>query len=104
MKQTLLAPAVVALAFVALQPCRAQSESAPRDFAAEIRATVREATLSAGREFPLTVLDLCYMSAPTPPDTLDTFPPPERTATGYRERPRENWYVEPARVFDDLYF
>ncbi len=94
----------VALLVVARDTSGAQSPPAPRDFAAEIKAATREATVAAGREFPLTALDLCYLAEPSPLDTVDAPPPFARTAEGFRERPREAWYVEPARVFDNLYF
>lgn len=97
-------PLVAVLVALALLPQLSVGQSAParRDFAAEIRSTIRTATIAADRDFPLTVLQLCHMSKPTPLDTTDAVPP--RLAGGYREPPRERWYVEPAKVFDNLYF
>lgn len=83
-------------------PGAAQTVPAQRNFAAEISSTVRDATIAADRDFPLTVLQLCHMSKPTPLDTTDVIPP--RQAGAYRDPPRERWYIEPARVFDNLYF
>src|SRR3954470_16659008 len=87
---------------LARQPGAAQSAPPARDFAAEIRSAVRAATIAADRDFGLTVLQLCHMSEPTPLDTIDAVPP--RLSGSYREPPRERWYVEPAQVFDNLYF
>lgn len=83
-------------------PGAGQTAPAHRDFEAEITATVRAATIAADRDFPLTVLQLCHMSKPTPLDTTDVVPPGH--AGTYSEPPRERWYVEPARAFDNLYF
>lgn len=82
-------------------PGAAQGAPEPRDFEAEIRSTLRAATIAADRDFPLTVLQLCHMSDPMAPDTVDEIPARQ---ANYREPPRERWYVEPTRVFDDLYF
>lgn len=51
----------------------------------------------------MTVLTLCHMSRPQPLDTTDRVDP-RNLPGGYQEPPRGRWYVEPARVFDNLYF
>jgi metallo-beta-lactamase class B len=88
---------------LATQASAAQSAPARRDFAAEITAATHAATSTAGSEFPMTVLNLCYMPRSVALDTTDKVHP-LLLPGGYTEAPRESWYVEPAKVFDNLYF
>jgi metallo-beta-lactamase class B len=81
----------------------AQTAPSHRDFAAEAKRETRAATIIAGDEFPRAVLNLCYMAEPTALDTTDKVHP-WLLPGGYTEAPRETWYVEPAKVFDNLYF
>ena len=101
MRTTWLLP--VASLAVATHASSAQTTPAGRNFAAEIRAETRAATILAGAEFPRTVLNLCYMAEPMALDTTDRVDP-RLLPGGYTDPPRENWYVEPAKVFDNLYW
>ena len=90
------------LTILALLPAAtiAAAQTAPKDADAELRAAIRNAARVAGPEFASTILQLCT-SEPFPLDTSDRVP---AWLTDYREPPRESWYVEPAKVFDNFYF
>jgi metallo-beta-lactamase class B len=93
----------ILLAMLMAFQATAQTTAARRNFGAEINAETRAATILAGDEFPRAVLNLCYMTRPVALDTTDKVRP-ELLPGGYTEPPRETWYVEPAKVFDNLYF
>ena len=80
----------------------AQSSAITRDFAAEIQTELRAVVGAAGDEFPRAALQLCVAPPSVAADTTDREPP--YYTSGYATMPRDRWYVEPARVFDNLYF
>ena len=79
-----------------------QEVSAPRDFDAEIEAALRSAKAAAGFEFLGTLSRICLLPASGGVNTSDTVPRYIRDPA--TARPREDWYADPARVFDNLYF
>jgi metallo-beta-lactamase class B len=90
--------AVVALAFAA--SCAfAQGK---RDFETETRAAIQSAKDAAGFEFLGTLVRVCLLPQSGGEDASDTLPP--YIADPKKMPPRESWYAEPAKVFDNLYF
>ena len=80
----------------------AQATPATRDFDAEIEAAIRSAKSAAGFEFLGTLSRLCLAPPRRSPSTSDELP--SFLADPDSVPPREAWYAEPARVFDNLYF
>jgi metallo-beta-lactamase class B len=75
---------------------------AKRDFEAEIQAALAAAKSAAGFEFLGTLVRTCLLPQSGGEDTRDNVP-------GYVTNPatappRDTWYAEPAKVFDNLYF
>jgi len=73
-----------------------------RDFDAEIEAAIRAAKNAAGTEFLGTLNTICLLPASGGENTSDNLPSYVRDPSLIP--PRETWYAEPARVFDNLYF
>lgn len=95
----------VALAMVAglgVGGVLAQQAPAKRNFEREIQAALESAKAAAGFEFLGTLVRTCLLPQSGGESTSDNVP-------GYITNPasapaRNNWYAEPARVFDNLYF
>ena len=73
-----------------------------RDFDAEIQAALGAAKNAAAFEFQGTLVRTCLLPQSGGEDTRDNLP-------GYVTNPatappRDTWYAEPAKVFDNLYF
>ena len=92
---------VLALAGTVSHPSLAQT-SAGRDFEAEIEAALRSAKNAAGTEFLGTLNTICLLPASGGVNTSDNVPSYIRDPSTIP--PREDWYAEPAKVFDNLYF
>ena len=75
---------------------------ARRDFDAEYRAAVQGAKDAAGFEFLGTLVRTCLLPQSGGENTSDTVP--DYVANPAKAPPRDSWYAEPAKVFDDLYF
>lgn len=102
-------PRVSGIAFVCVLACdlggtaaTAQQNGGGRDFEAEIREALQSAKSAAGFEWLGTLNRLCLLPASGGENTSDNVP-------GYVSNPpsappREEWYAEPAKVFDNLYF
>ncbi|MEZ5491174.1 MAG: MBL fold metallo-hydrolase [Gammaproteobacteria bacterium] len=73
-----------------------------RDFGAEIEAAIRAAKSAAGTEFLGTLNTICLLPASGGENTSNNLPSYVRDPSLIP--PRENWYAEPAKVFDNLYF
>lgn len=80
----------------------AQQAPVTRDFDAEIRAALQSAKTAAGFEFLGTLVRACLLPQSGGEDTRDTVP--GYVANPASAPPRDTWYAEPARVFDNLYF
>ena len=80
----------------------AQGGQASRDFEAEIDAALRSAKTAAGFEFLGTLTRNCLLPASGGVNTSDNVP--RYIQDPSTERPRETWYADPARVFDNLFF
>ena len=95
--------AVLALA-AALQgaPILAQTNRAGRDFDAEIEEALRSAKTAAGDEHLGTLNTICLLPASGGENTSDNVP--RYVTDPSAAPPREGWYADPARVFDNLYF
>ncbi len=93
-----------ALAFVASFSAASVFAQAPpaRDFDAEIRDAVQSAKTAAGFEFLGTLSRLCLLPQSRAANTTDSLPP--WVADPTLIPPREEWYADSARVFDNLYF
>jgi metallo-beta-lactamase class B len=75
---------------------------ARRDFDAEYRAAVQGAKDAAGFEFLGTLVRTCLLPQSGGENTADNVP--DYVANPAKVPPRDSWYAEPAKVFDDLYF
>ncbi|MCB1672078.1 MAG: MBL fold metallo-hydrolase [Gammaproteobacteria bacterium] len=73
-----------------------------RDFDAEIEAALRIAKQAAGTEWLGTLSRICLLPASGGENTSDNLP--RYVADESLIPPREDWYAEPAKVFDNLYF
>ena len=97
----------IALAFgvvggLAASGMHAQQAPAGRNFEAEIRAALQSAKDAAGFDFTGTLARICLLPQSGGVDTSDTVPP--YIANPALVPPREFWYAEPAKVFDNFYF
>lgn len=81
--------------------CAAQPAPA-RDFDAEIRAALHSAKAAAGFEFLGTLARNCLLPQSGGEDASDRLP--AYIADPAKVPKREEWYAEPAKVFDNLYF
>lgn len=91
-----------AVAASAIGVAHAQQAAGSRNFDAEIRAAQQGAKEAAGSEFLGTLVRTCFLPQSGGENNDDVLP-------GYITNPasapaRETWYVEPAKVFDNLYF
>lgn len=89
----------VAVSLVTPSP---EKSAAKRDFDAEYKAAVAAAKDAAGFEWLGTLVRTCLLPQSGGEDTSDKIP--DYVADPTKVPPRDAWYAEPARVFDDLYF
>jgi metallo-beta-lactamase class B len=94
--------AAIIVAAVIVPGAFAQQGSVKRDYEAEIRAAVQSAKDAAGFEFLGTLVRTCLLPQSGGENTTDVVP--AYVAKPAAAPPRETWYAEPARVFDNLYF
>jgi metallo-beta-lactamase class B len=80
----------------------AEERQVSRDFEAEIETALRTAKTAAGFEFLGLLSRNCLLPASGRVNTTDE--PPNYVRDPPREPPRETWYADPARVFDNLFF
>lgn len=80
----------------------AQTPAPKRDLAAQIETELRAVARAAGDEFSRAAVNLCMNPPIVALDTTDREP--AYYSDGRTVRPDNSWYVEPSRVFDDLYF
>jgi len=80
----------------------ALAQQAKRDYDAEVDAAIRSAKSAAGFEFLGTLVRTCLLPQSGGEDTSDNVP--EYVADPEKAPPRETWYAEPSKVFDELYF
>lgn len=80
----------------------AQASRSGRDFDAEIEAALRSAKEAAGFEHLGTLNRICLLPASGGENTSDNVP--RYVTDPSAAPPRESWYADPARVFDNLYF
>ena len=94
--------AVVAVLFGLVRAAGLAQPPASRDFEAEIEAALRSAKTAAGFEFLGTLSRICLLPASGGVNTSDNVPRYIRDPS--MQRPRESWYADSARVFDNLFF
>ena len=75
---------------------------AGRDFEAQIRDAVQSAKTAAGFEFLGTLSRICLLPASRGENTTDELP--RYVSDPSTAAPREVWYADSAKVFDNLYF
>jgi metallo-beta-lactamase class B len=90
----------ILLAFLAASA--AAEPPAQRNFDAEIRAALQSAKDAAGFEHLGTLARNCLLPQSGGEDASDKVP--AYVADPAKAPPRETWYAEPAKVFDNLYF
>jgi metallo-beta-lactamase class B len=83
-------------------PAVAQGNRAGRDFDAEIEAALLSAKEAAGVEHLGTLNRICLLPTSGGENTSDNVP--RYVTDPSTAPPRERWYADPARVFDNLYF
>jgi metallo-beta-lactamase class B len=94
---------VIAALAVAAGPLSNEAQAqAGRDFDAEIESALRSAKTAAGFEHLGTLNRICLLPASGGLNTSDNLPRYVRDPSN--TPPRENWYADPAKVFDNLYF
>ena len=81
---------------------RAQAPAGRRDFDAEYRAAVQAAKHAAEFDFLGTLTRTCLLPQSGGENTTDAVP--GFVSNPASAPPRNTWYAEPARVFDNLYF
>lgn len=92
MKIHAIAIAAASLLLTTLLPPAALSQSAPDEYAAHLIA----ARNAAGFDFTGTLARLCVAPTPVAAAMRDVAPGPPPA--------RDTWFIEPAKVFDNLYF
>ena len=80
----------------------AQQAAGKRDFEAEVEAALRSAKTAAGFEFLGTLVRICLVPQSGGENTTDNMP--GYVAKPASAPPRDFWYAEPAKVFDNFYF
>lgn len=73
-----------------------------RDFDAEYRTAVQTAKDAAGFQWLGTLVRTCLLPQSGGENTSDSVP--DFVTDPAKAPPRDSWYAEPAKVFDDLYF
>jgi metallo-beta-lactamase class B len=105
MKTTLtrtLTAASIGIVFAASSHAWAQQPGASRDFEREIDQALGAAKKAAGFDFWGTLVRICLLPQSGGENTRDEAP--GYVANPASAPPREAWYAEPAKVFDNLYF
>ncbi len=98
----LAATATLLAAAIQAAPLTAQANRGGRDFDAEIEEALRSAKSAAGNEHLGTLNTICLLPASGGENTTDNVP--RYVTDPSAAPPRESWYADPARVFDNLYF
>ena len=80
----------------------AQQRPAKRNFDAEIQAALEGAKSASGFEFLGTLARNCLLPQSGGEDSRNEVP--EYVKDPAKAPPRESWYAEPAKVFDNFYF
>src|SRR5262245_42177049 len=73
-----------------------------RNFDAEIRSALQSAKSAAGFEHLGTLVRTCLLPQSGGEDTRDAVP--DYVSNPASAPPRDTWFAEPAKVFDNLYF
>ena len=101
-RRTRISAAALVVAAFGAPAALAQQPTAKRDFEAEIRAAVQSAKDASEFEFLGTLVRTCLLPQSGGENTSDIAP---AFVTNPAAAPAaETWYVEPAKVFDNLYF
>ena len=96
------AVALAVVAGIAAGSAFAQQPQAKRDFDTEISAALASAKSAARFEFLGTLVRTCLVPQSGGENTSDI--PAPYVSNPAKAPPRDSWYTEPARVFDNLYF
>jgi metallo-beta-lactamase class B len=91
-----------AIAALASADALAQQRPAKRNFDAEIQGALEAAKSAAGFEFLGTLARNCLLPQSGGEDSRNDVP--EYVKDPAKAPPRESWYAEPAKVFDNFYF
>jgi metallo-beta-lactamase class B len=96
-------PGIVLAIVAGIAAAGVLAQQAPRrDFEAEVEAALRSAKTAAGFEFLGTLVRTCLVPQSGGENTTDNVP--GFVANPASAPPRDSWYADPARVFDNLYF
>ncbi len=102
MHRVLVFVAALAVGAATTSPAAAQNARGGRDFDAEIEAAIRSAKDAAGFDHLGTLNRVCLLPASGGENTSDQVP--RYVLEPSAAPPRDSWWAEPARVFDNLYF
>src|SRR5262249_19088392 len=80
----------------------AQQPPAKRNYDGEIQSTLESAKSAAGFEFLGTLARNCLLPQSGGENLTDSAP--EYVTNPAKAPPRNNWYAEPSKVFDNFYF
>ena len=94
--------ALVVLLAVGIGEPFAQQTPTKRNFETEINAALQAAKTAAGFEFLGTLVRTCLLPQSGGENLTDVAPP--YVTDPSKAPPRETWFAEPAKVFDNLYF
>jgi metallo-beta-lactamase class B len=86
----------------ALVAAGAIAQQTPRNFEAEINAALQQAKDAARFEHLGTLARICLLPQSEGENTSDVVP--AFVADPSKAPPRDSWFAEPAKVFDNLYF
>ena len=99
---TIFAAALTLTSAITAETACAQQTPAKRNFETEISAALASAKSAAGFEFLGTLVRTCLVPQSGGDDTSDVAAP--YVTNPAKAPPRDSWYTEPAKVFDNLYF
>lgn len=97
-----LVHSAAALAMATIAVTSAQQTSAPRNLERELESALRAAKTAAGFDFQGSLVRTCLLPQSGGDNTSDTVP--GFVTNPASAPPRDAWYADPARVFDNLYF
>ena len=102
MKARMATGAGMAVLLSAMVAGLAAQNATKRDFDAEYRAAVQTAKDAAGFQWLGTLVRTCLLPQSGGENTNDNVP--DFVTDPAKAPPRDSWYAEPAKVFDDVYF
>ncbi|HZN26951.1 MAG TPA: MBL fold metallo-hydrolase [Burkholderiales bacterium] len=101
-RRHIAAATLAVLSAIAAPDVAPQQGASKRNFDAEITAALRSAKNAAGFDFQGTLVRTCLVPQVGSENTTDNVP--GYVANPASAPPRDAWYAEPSKVFDNFYF